>query len=136
MPPVDDQKAADKKEAEKKAADAEKASVSQAAAIEAAQSVADAVKRVADAAVAEVQKTAPVAQQDFSFTGSPGGKFTIRGTGFSGGGTLTINGVQALTNEWGNEYIAGKMPEGVKAGQVAVEVIIDSTTRQRGSFKI
>lgn len=137
MPPVVDEK--DKAAADKKAADAAKAEASRAGANEAAQSVADAVKRVADAAVAEVQKTTPVAQQDFSFDSRPGvptGRFTIRGKGFSSGGTVLIGGAQALTTEWGNEYIAGRMPEGVKTGPISVEVVVDSATRQTGAFRV
>ncbi len=100
--------------------------------VEAAQSVADAVKRVADAAVAEVQK-APVAREpvDFAATGKPGGTFTIRGDGFSSGGVVTFNGVAAETTAWGGQYIAGRMPAGAKDGD-EVRVIIDAKTSQRG----
>lgn len=92
------------------------------AAHEGAASVAEAVKRVADAAVKEIQNVKPEKAQDFSFTGSLNGRFTIRGKGFSTNGNVKFNGLQAQTNEWGDNFIAGKVPDGVKAGQVRVDV--------------
>lgn len=101
-----------------------------------ATSVAEAVKRVADAAVAEVQKVQPLATQDFVFEGTERGRFTIRGKGFSTNGTVRINGVQAKAPEWGDQFIAGSVPDGVRGGTVTVEVAVDEQTKQRGTFKI
>lgn len=94
--------------------------------------VADAVKCVADAAVAEVTKTAPEVAGDFIITGSP--RFEIRGAGFSTGGTVSVNGKQAHTTGWGSMKIEGVLPEGAKPGDV-VEVIVDKDTRQRAILR-
>lgn len=133
MPPVDEKVAAAERAANE---ERERAAAQRAGAQEGAQSVAEAVKRVADAAVAEVQKSKTVPGQDFLFTGTAGGRFAVRGKGFGPSGTLKIGGHQALTDEWGNERIAGKVPEQVKAGDVVVEVLVDSSTTQRGTFRI
>ena len=125
----------DKASAEKAAA-AEKASVEKKAAVDAATSVADAVKRVADAAVSAVQKTEAAPAQDFTVAGNDRGGFTIRGKGFSSSGVVKINGHQATTIEWGDALIVGRMPDGVKAGTVTVEVAVDQNTVQRGTFKV
>jgi membrane protein involved in colicin uptake len=130
MPPFDDKTPAEK------AVAAEKAAVSKTAATEGATSVAEAVKRVADAAVAEVQKSAIVPAQDFLFAGSVGGRFTVRGKGFSTNGTVKVNGHQAVTTEWGDAFIDGRVPDAVKAGTVTVEVAVDRDTVKKGVFKI
>lgn len=130
--------AADKAASDKAASDAkaaEKAASDKAAADEAAKSVAEAVKRVADAAVAAVQKTEPKKAQDFVFSGARNGRFTIRGKGFSVNGTVRINGIQADTNAWGDDRIEGHVPSDVKAGAVTVEVL-GGHPAQRGSFTI
>lgn len=99
-----------------------------------AQSVAEAVKRVADAAVAEVQRTAPVRAGDFLIAGSAGSRFEIRGAGFSTGGTVTVNGRLVHTTGWGATRIEGVLPDGVKPGDEVV-VIVDADTQQRGYLR-
>lgn len=99
-----------------------------------AQSVAEAVKRVADAAVAEVQRTAPELAGDFVIVGTAGSKFQIRGAGFSTGGTVTVNGKMAHTTGWGATRIEGTLPDGAKRGDVVV-VTIDKDTQQRGYLR-
>ena len=101
-----------------------------------ATSVAEAVKRVADAAVAAVQKVEPVTEQPFLFVGAANGRFTIRGSGFSAGGVVRINGQQAETLEWGNTLIVGRVPGAVRAGKVTVEVAVDRQTVQKGTFTL
>lgn len=133
MPEDKDKAAADKAASEKAAADrdaAEKAAVGKAAAAtEAATSVAEAVKRVADAAVAEVNKVKPVESGDFVFSGSPGGRFRIDGSGFGTNGTLTVGGVQVHATGWGSTHIEGTLPADVKSGEVVVH-IDDKTTKR------
>lgn len=114
----------------------ERNAVHRAASTEAATSVADAVRRVADAAVAEVQRTAPASNQDldFTFSGSPNGGFVITGPGnFSSSGSVQINGVHADTIAWSTSRIEGRMPAGVTSGEVLV--IIDADTVRRGYYK-
>lgn len=126
MPP------AEKSAAEDKAAE-DKAKAQHAGANEAAQSVAEAVKKVADAAVAAVQKSKVVGRQsDFTFSGTPGGRFRIDGAGFSTGGTLTVGGRPVATTGWGSTHIEGTLPADVPAGEVVVQV--DEKTRQTGHF--
>ena len=131
MSPVDvNATAADKAAAEKTEA-AKKAST------EGAASVAEAVKRVADAAVAEVQKAQVVSEhQDFSFTGTVGGRFTIRGKGFSTNGAVSFGGVGAATTGWGDDFITGRVPDGIKPGLITIEVIVDPQTKQKGTFRL
>ncbi len=130
--------AQDEKQAAADKAAADKAQVEKAGATSGAESVAEAVKRVADAAVAEVKKTGPKQPaQSFTFSGAAErGRFEIRGKGFSTNGTVKINGAQVQTTEWGDSLIVGKVPEGVKAGAVTVEVAVDSDTKQVGSFTL
>ena len=101
-----------------------------------AQSVAEAVKRVADGAVAAAQRagqSGPVVG-NFVVSGSPGGRFTIRGDGFTGSGTVSLNGVQLVTDEWGGQLIRGKLPADAKSGEVVVR--IDEKTEQRGYLRV
>lgn len=133
--PQDDKAAAEKAAADKQAAD--KAAAEKAGAVGAATSVADAVKRVADAAVAEVKKTdAPSHGPSFTFVGNEQGRFTIQGKGFGANGTVRINGQQARTVEWGDWRIIGRVPDNVKGGQVTVEVVVDEQTKQTGAFTL
>ena len=134
MPPTaEDQKKADeqKRLAERQEQDRR----DQTSAASGAQAVADAVKRVADAAVAETQRSRTAALAgDFSVSGSPGGRFTIRGNGFTGGGTVSLNGAQLVTDEWGDELVRGKLPADAKSGEVVVK--IDESTEKRAYLKL
>jgi len=101
---------------------------------EAASSVAEAVKRVADAAVAEVQKNpSKVEGGDFTFSGSPGGRFTIRGNNLGSSGTVKLGNRQLNTREWGTFFIHGDLPSDAKPGEVTVA--LDSDTIRRGIFR-
>ena len=99
-----------------------------------AQAVADAVKRVADAAVNEVSKIAPDKEYDFRIVASPGGKFRIDGHGFSTGGSVLFGKTAAKTTGWGATKIEGIVPEGAKTGEVVVWV--DEQTQFRGYLKV
>jgi hypothetical protein len=112
---------------------ADKSAATKDGAVEGAASVADAVKRVADAAVAEVQKT-KVAELpgDFHFTGTPGGRFRADGQGFGSSGVIRVAGQQVQTTGWGSTHIEGTLPADVKSGEVTVHV--DENTVQRGHF--
>ena len=102
--------------------------------VEGARSVAEAVKRVADAAVAEAQKVKIERAGDFEIGGHPGGRFTIRGNGFTGSGTVLLGGKALPTDEWGGQLIRGKLPADAKSGEVIVW--IDEKTQQRGYLKV
>lgn len=115
---------------------ADRAAAHKGAAVEGAASVAEAVRRVADAAVAEVQKSNLGPAPEFQFTGTIGGKFYIKGDGFSSGGTVKVNGVQCKTHGWGAQNIDGWLPAELKAGTATVEVIVDESTRKQGTFKL
>ena len=99
-----------------------------------AAAVAEAVKRVADAAVAEVNKVAPEKEYDFRIVGGPGGKFRIDGAGFSTGGSVLFGGVAAKTTSWGSTKIEGAIPPGAKTGEVIVWV--DPQTQFKGYLKV
>lgn len=117
-----------------KAAAAKTAEQHKQSTISGATSVAEAVRRVTDAAVAEIQKTTPTNQdRDFTFTGTAGGRFEIRGHGFTASGTVKVGDVQLLTTEWSDSFIAGVMPAGVQSGEVTVN--IDENTSQRSYFQ-
>lgn len=115
---------------------AAKAAATDSGVAEGAQSVANAVKRMADAAVEAATKVKSKPAQAFQFFGGKQDRFEIQGDGFSTNGTVKVNGQQAKTTEWGNERIVGQMPEGVKAGQVVVEVAVDADNVQRGTFTV
>ena len=104
-------------------------------AVSGATSVAEAVKRVADAAVDAVKEAKPSLVQDFIFTGNERGAFSIQGKGFSTNGTVKINGHQATTTAWGNEFIAGKVPDGVTSGDATVEVLAGGKVL-KGTFRL
>lgn len=87
-----------------------------------AAAVAEAVKRVADAAVAEVQKVAPEGAYDFRIVSSPGGKFRIDGAGFSTGGSVLFGKTAAHTTGWGSTKIEGDVPPDAKTGDVTIWV--------------
>lgn len=118
--------AADKKSADLKAAE-------KTAAVEGATSVAEAVRRVADAAVAEVQKTQAGPAYDLQFSGSPGGTFTITGPGLGSSGTVKVGGRQVETTAWSTQRIEGLLPADVPDGEVTVQ--LDEKTVRRGVFK-
>ena len=108
----------------------------QASAVEAARSVAEAVTRVADAAVAEVSKTkVEEDDSDFVFVGTPGGHFHISGPWgkFSTNGTVLLNGQQLHAYAWSSGRIDGNLPADAKAGDVVV--VVDDKTRFKGKFK-
>ena len=104
---------------------------------EGAQSVADAVKRVADAAVAEVSKVKVEEEgSDFTFAGTPGGRFVITAPGygrFSTNGTVKLNGQQLHAFAWSSGRIQGNLPADAKPGDV--EVAVDDKTKFTGKFK-
>lgn len=103
------------------------------AAVTGAQAVADAVQRVADAAVAEVQKAPPPEKADLTMVGSAGGRFVIEGDGFGTNGTVTVAGRQVSTFGWGSRRIEGNLPADVQDGEVVVN--IDDKTTVTGQFK-
>ncbi|MFI5222656.1 MAG: hypothetical protein ACHQX3_00175 [Nitrospirales bacterium] len=107
-----------------------------AAAATGAAAVAEAVKKVAEAAVAEVQKTPSAAVEgDLKATGTPGGSLEIvanPGVKFGSSGTATVAGHQVATTEWSVDRIVGKMPSGVIEGEVVVHV--DDKTKYTGTL--
>jgi hypothetical protein len=120
---------------EKVKADEQAARRDQAAATSGAQAVADAVKKVADDAVAAAKGArASGPEGDFVISGTPGGRFTIRGDGFTASGTVLLAGKQLETHEWGDELIVGKLPSDAKSGEVTVW--IDQDTQKKGYLKV
>lgn len=107
-----------------------------------ARSVADAVKRLADAAVAEVEKESAKGgpKQELAASGTVGGRFRIRdlvgGTvgSFGPSGTVTLNGKQLDTDGWSTMEITGKLPADAKSGEVVV--IVDAQTQRRGHLEL
>ena len=120
--PAEDKAKSDKAEAEKTAA------------VTGAQAVADAVNKVAAAAVDAAKTAAGKTIPDVIVTGTPGGKFEIRGDGFSSGGSVLIGGVAQQTYEWGAQYIRGKLDANVVSGDVVVQ--IDKDTKRVGYLKV
>jgi hypothetical protein len=112
----------------------EKTRVETAAGVSGAQAVADAVKRVADAAVAEAAKVTPTQVGDFHITGHPGGKFEVQGKGFSSSGSVFVNGRRQQTTEWGDTYIRGTLDAGVTSGEATIP--IDEKKTLRGYLKV
>lgn len=98
-----------------------------------AQAVADAVKRVADAAVAEIAKVKPASDKpsDFLATGVAGGRFMLDGPvgTFGPSGTVKLNGAQLQTREWSSQRVVGDLPQGAKSG--TIEVYVDANTVRR-----
>lgn len=123
---------------EEKAKSEEKASTERAAAATGAQAVADAVTKVAQAAVdAARSATGSDVGLDFVTRGQPGGTFhlyTKSGPIFSDSGTVFVNGKPQKTLEWGATYIRGVLDAGVKSGEVTVP--IDAQTVRRGYLKV
>lgn len=154
MPTAEEQKAAEEAKARATAAsksaeqikreqeESDRQRRDQQSAVSGAQAVADAVKRVADEAVRSAQTAhATGSAGDFTISGSPGGRFTIRGDGFTGSGTVLLQGQtghpggrQLSTDEWGGQLIRGKLPVGVTSGEVVVR--IDEKTEKRGYLKV
>lgn len=131
MPPVDQQKtvAEEKLTAEKEAA------------VSGAQAVADAVGKVAQAAVDQARGVRTrEAPRDLTITGTPGGTFHLRSTathasgGFSTGGSVLIGGKAQQTYEWGALYIRGRLDPDVQSGEVVVQ--IDAQTRRTGYLRV
>jgi hypothetical protein len=117
----------------------EKENVERQAAVSGAQAVAESVKRVADAAVDAAKSQGPsgIPPGDFIVTGHPGGKFELRaksGPIFSSGGSVFVNGKKQHTDEWGADYIRGKLDADVTSGEVTVP--IDEKTVRRGYLKV
>lgn len=110
----------------------ERAATEKVGALNGAQSVADAVKRIADAAVAEISKTTVAAPPELTFSGTPGGRFRIDGSGFGTNGTVKVGGVQLNSISWSTTRIEGTMPANVSTGDVVVQ--IDDKTARRGRF--
>lgn len=113
----------------------EKAKSEQAAAVSGAQAVADAVSKVANAAV-DAAKSAQAfdAGLDFVITGHPGGTFEARGKGFSSSGAIFVNGRRQETFEWGDTYIRGRLDADVTSGEVTVP--IDDKKKLVGYLKV
>jgi hypothetical protein len=105
-----------------------------AATLTGASAVADAVKRVADAAVAEVAKTKVGLVPELVAAGTAGGKFAIRGSGFGAGGVVKVNGVQVRTTGWSTTSIEGMLPAEAVSGEVVVHV--DDKTARRGHITL
>lgn len=104
------------------------------AAVTGARTMADAITKFADAAVAELQKAGAGLPGDFTVTGVGGGAFTIVGDGFSSGGTVKFGVTQAQTFEWGPRFIRGAVPAGAVA-PLEVTVSIDEKTVKRGYWR-
>jgi hypothetical protein len=113
---------------------AKKAHEQNVASVEGARSVADAVKRVADAAVMAAANVKAEPAPELIATGMPGGKLTIVGSGFSSSGTVLINGVAVATTGWGATRIEGRLPADAQSGEVVVWV--DPQTQRRGYLTI
>lgn len=128
----------DKKQTEEKAKADAQAAVETAAARKGAEAVAEAVKRVADQAVEAAKVQAVKSSFEFLITGSPGGRFEIRGLGnphgFGANGTVLIGGKGQQTFEWGNDYIRGRLDADVKSGEVVVWV--DPETKRTGYLNV
>lgn len=116
--------------ADDKKADAHDRTVKRAASSEAAQSVAEAVKRVADAAVAAVSHVDVGPLPELTASGVAGGRITINGSGFGPSGTVTVGGAQIKTLGWSTTRIEGLLHDGVHGGEVCVHV--DDKTVRRG----
>src|SRR5688572_1846855 len=116
----------------------EKEQVERTAAVAGASAVADAIKRAADAAVEGARSQSGVAPLgDFRVTGSPGGRFELRansGPIFSSGGSVFVNGRRQHVDEWGADYIRGRLDADVTSGEVVVP--IDEKTRRVGYLKV
>ena len=124
---------ADKKERETH----QKDSKERAAAAQGAESVAQAVKKFADAAVQAVQ-VSPLAmvEGDFRASGSPGGSLEIvahHGNKLGSSGTVTVAGKQAQTTEWSVDRIFGKTPAEAKSEDEVV-VHVDDKTKFTGTL--
>ena len=104
------------------------------AAVVGAEAVRDAVLKVANDAVEAAKSSAGPIIPEVLVTGTPGGKFEIRGNGFSSGGSVLIGGVAQQTYEWGSQYIRGKLDANVKSGEVVIQ--IDKETRKVGFLKV
>jgi len=104
-------------------------------AVEGATSVAEAVQRVADAVIQDVQSRNVEAPPDVIVSGGldAGNVFEVKGKGFGASGTLKINGHQVETAEWGAQRIVGKLPVTVENGAEVV-VHVDDETRKVGYF--
>jgi len=127
---TEEQKQADERERQRQAEERNRAGMQGAA--NGARAVADAVNRVADAAVSEIRKGRSGPVYDFITTGH-GTSFRLRGDGFTAGGSVLIGGRPATILAWGDENIEGTVPDGVSEGEV--EVIIDDKTKKRGFYK-
>lgn len=106
-----------------------------AAAVEGARSVADAVTKLANAAVIEVQKGNRTPAPEIVATGTPGGRFKIRSvragtTAFGASGSVLLNGKAVETTGWSSMQIEGKLPSDAKSGEIVVWV--DPETQHKG----
>lgn len=105
----------------------------QAAAVSGAQAVADAVKRVADAAVSAASK-APIGEKpELIVSAVAGGRFVIRGENLGTNGVVTFGGQPVTVRGWGGTRIEGEVPAGTPHGEVVVH--IDDKTQKRGYFR-
>lgn len=122
---------------EEKVQASEKRRTEQAAAVTGAQAVADAVSKVAAAAVDAARSQSTGDDLDFVTSGAPGGTFHLRaktGPIFSDSGSVFVNGKPQKTLEWGATYIRGVLDADVKSGEVTVP--IDAQTVRRGYLKV
>ena len=126
--------AADKSAAADKAAASDKARATHVGAQEGATSVAEAVKRVADAAVAEIQKVNSGEKPELSAVGSAGGKVTVERliteASFGTSGTLKIGGHQIHTRDWSTQRIVGDLPANVASGAEVIVQVDDKVSRR------
>ncbi|HVJ72036.1 MAG TPA: IPT/TIG domain-containing protein [Sphingomicrobium sp.] len=112
----------------------EAAAAEKRAAVEGASSVADAVKKVADAAVEAASKAKTAGPPpEITVTANAKGKFVIRGSGLGKSGTVKFGPHQANTVEWGPEYIAGQTPGGL-SGETEVVVHVDDRTSKKATI--
>lgn len=132
MPQVAD----DKRTADMKAQDDERDRAEKAAAALGARAVADAVTKVAHAAVEGASAAAARGSvaYDFGVTGQPGSTFEIHGKGFSTGGSVFLNGRRLHTDEWGDTYIRGRLDTDAMSGEVVIPV--DTQKKLTGYLKV
>lgn len=120
---------------EERAKAEDKARVERTSAVGGAQAVAEAVKRVADAAVAAASRVEAAPQFDFAITGVRGGVFRIRGDNNLGAsGSVLLNGKSVETTGWGASNIEGKLPSDAQSGEVIVQ--LDAQTRRTGYLRL
>lgn len=109
---------------------ARRAQQENAAQLEGARSVVDAIKSVADDALAQAARVKSGPKPELTAAGTVGGKITVIGEGFGPSGTLFLNGAVVKTNGWSTRRIEGTLPADARSGEVVVWV--DPDTQRRG----